>query len=259
MKTKNFLVALASVCLFTACDNDSPDLYPNWYPDSYIIGFEGVENLEVSASHISYADLENKTVDLGVYGKEENTTTLSIIGNITDNASIKVDYLAKEGTEPAKAYKEKTASLNDTSFKGFDKMLSRSYIFMYNGRCPVLNESLTEISVTCDKAVGTIPAGEKLDHVLMIFYEDQMAVVNSGYKKYDGADAFHIPGNTNFPYALRGCRLSEFNSAEHPFISNAFLIQAENLPIAHEGYTFTVSVKTKEGTALQKSVTLKAL
>lgn len=259
MKTRNLLAVLASAFMLTACNNESPDTYPNWYPDSYIIGFEGVENLDASALHLKFFNLENKTMDIAVAGKQELPTTLSIIGNITDNATTKVDFLAKEGTEQATAYKEKTAALNDVSFKGFDSMFSRDYVFTFNGRSPVLDESVVEISVTCDKTIGAVQAGKKLNDILMIFYEDQLAVVSSGYRNYAGADAYKVSGTTKFPYALRGCKLSEFNSAEHPFISNTFLIYAENLPLASEDYTFTITVKTKEGTSLQKDATLEAL
>lgn len=256
---KTVLLSLTVLMFMSSCNKDTPDLYPNWYPDSYMIGFEGIENLDVSASHVKHVDLENKILEIGVYGREENATTVSIIGYVTDLTTEKTDFLAKDGTDQAAAYKEKTASLNDISFKGFDRMLSRNYVFMSNGKCPVLKESVMEVSVTCNKAVGTIPAGGKLDDVLMIFYEDQFAVVSNGYKNYVGTDAFHIPGDISFPYALRGCKLSEFNSSEHPYISNTFLIYAEDLIIANEDYTFTISVKTKEGSSLEKNVTLKAL
>ena len=82
MKTRNLLAVLASAFMLTACNNESPDTYPNWYPDSYIIGFEGVENLDASALHLKFFNLENKTMDIAVAGKQELPTTLSIIGNI---------------------------------------------------------------------------------------------------------------------------------------------------------------------------------
>lgn len=107
MKTRNLLAVLASAFMLTACNNESPDTYPNWYPDSYIIGFEGVGNLDASALHLKFFNLENKTMDIAVAGKQELPTTLSIIGNITDNATTKVDFLAKDGTEQAAAYKKR--------------------------------------------------------------------------------------------------------------------------------------------------------
>lgn len=247
MKTKNFLMVALIVFFLSSCNKDEPvgPLPDNFYPNSYILEFTNPSNLLSSADHCIRLDREKKLFR-NSYTETEDPSVINIRLDLADFREERISFDAPRKSLNYETYMQKISQLGDNKFYGYSQLYSRDHILGYKSGL-VLNDTISNISVSCNKEYLGVPAGNNLEDKFMIFYEDLLLVVKNGYKKPTGERFYSIPNETAFPYALIGEPLAVFNQDEHPNISPSMILYANNLPATEAVHTFNINVIMKSG------------
>lgn len=246
---KLFVLCLAlSLLIITSCDdkNDCGCVSPPVNEKSYIQGFSELGEIQVRVISGITVDKTKNTITNNVNIKEPE------VYDVKNGVSIHVDI----GYEDQRGFIGWRGSNADYYYELTEKIGDTSYNAKYGDTRYANADTLRYINVTCDKAIDSShPAGNSLNDIFSIYFEDICAYVKNGYKPVTGPNYYSVVDYDGSPRAHTyfGDKLSSVNLTDKPHGSLSLTLMLETTPEHTDEYTFTVSITNKQGKTIEKT------
>lgn len=250
---------ITSFFMFQSCNDDDKingTAYPPINEKSYIQGFYDLEldNVRVQAGFGIPPDKEKNKINFRNITDSENPISGAInvrlgiyIGKNTSGRGL-ISY--PEINTYKVEYFKYIDLIGDTSYNS-DKMDGLDGQMAY-----ALTDTLRTIQITSNKDFNAeYKAGDNLNSLFSIYFEEPYATIKNGYKSLQGKNYYEVDViRKEFPYSFYGERLSEVDFSKKYFIGSQLHLSLEAIPDKTEEYTFTITIRNTQG----KEVTVSA-